>query len=864
VIGLRAALVGAAVALLAIVAAPAAADVSKPSATLAQLIQDVGGRGAVANPLRYAYLEKLDSHVQVVAGSRLGDGSVASARTAARRENVTMTPAGDALVDVYVHGDVMRAADDLRALGMHVTALGTRAPQRLVAGYLPSGGLAAAAALGSTQAILAPLLRVNAGSVMSQGDAAIDGPAARAPLGAGAAGAGVSVGIISDSINQVPNGIQGSVNSGDLPSNTVALTDSAGGTDEGRAMAEIVYDEAPNLSGIYFETAGGSAAAKASAIDALVAHGVKVIADDITYLAEPFFQDDVVAQAIDRAKAAGVAYFASAGNDSRNAWEGTFTPAPASTSEDFDPGPGVDTMQELTVPAGIQVIIVVQWAEPWGRATTNLDVKLYDLTGGGQTLVDSSTDDNALTGLPLEFVAATAGSVPAMLGIVIQRVSGTAAPFMKYIAYTNGPQLTMEHAASAGSIGPDAASARGALAVAASDYTTPQTPEDFSSRGPVTHFFDANSNPLAAPEVRQKPDLAAPDGVSTTVLGHFQPLFSGTSAAAPAAAGIAALIRSAKPALAIDELYAIMTDPANALDCALSAAIPDPDCGAGFVLADRAVAMALDATTPVISPVVTPAAPDGANGWYRGPVTVTWNASDPESPVVDPIGCGAVGPGDGTSVVTCSATSAGGTTSFPLTIRRDSSAPSIPSITGIGAKAYLPATLPKASAVHCTAVDPTSGIAGCTVTGYGTGFGAHTLRATATDGAGLTTTATLRFTVAKPPAIAKLKLGKLGLAKLRSSGLKLTVRVAEGSTRIVVRLVATIPNTSGRGRRTLTLGMLTKTHIAAGTRTLQIALTPAAKRALSALSRARLKVAIHGSSSRAKPVSLTGSLVLKV
>jgi hypothetical protein len=63
-------------------------------------------------------------------------------------------------------------------------------------------------------------------------------------------------------------------------------------------------------------TAAG-AAGKAAAIDALVADGAKIIADDIFYLSEPFFQDGQVAQAVDRARAAGVLYLASAGNRAR-------------------------------------------------------------------------------------------------------------------------------------------------------------------------------------------------------------------------------------------------------------------------------------------------------------------------------------------------------------------------------------------------------------------------------------------------------------------------------------------------------------------------------------------------------------------
>ena len=66
-----------------------------------------------------------------------------------------------------------------------------------------------------------------------------------------------------------------------------------------------------------------SAAGKAASINNLVAQGVKIIADDIFYLDEPMFQDGQVAQAVDAAKAAGVNYFASAGNRARQSWEGT-------------------------------------------------------------------------------------------------------------------------------------------------------------------------------------------------------------------------------------------------------------------------------------------------------------------------------------------------------------------------------------------------------------------------------------------------------------------------------------------------------------------------------------------------------------
>lgn len=854
--------------LLAVGAAPAAGDtttalahVPRPGAVLAQLVQAVGGRGASLSPQRYEYLHKLDSHLQDVAASRLGAGSETSAAIAVRRQGVTVSPQGDVSVDVYVNGDIQRAADELRALGMRVGAVSARAPQRMVEGFIPPAALAKAAALGATRAILTPFSRVNTGGFLSEGDDAIFGPEARL---LGPQGAGVSVGIISDSIDQVGGGISDSQATGDLPANVQVLSDQAGGTDEGRAMAEIVYDEAPGISGLTFATADGGPAVKASTIDSLVSHGVKVIADDTAYSTEPFFQDGIVTQAVDRAKAAGVAYVISAGNDGRHSWEGTYAPvadpqALSATTEDFAPGAAVDTVQTVgTIPAGRDITLVLQWAEPWGAATTDLAVDVYDI--GVSTPAFTVDTDNLATGIAEEAVSIHAGST-VTFGIAIRRVAGTGNPFMKYIDFANGVgTVTIEHPTDSGAIDPDAASANGALTVAASPYGTPTAPETFSARGPVTRRFDVNGSPLAVPEVRQKPNLAGPDGVTTSVPG-FAP-FLGTSAAAPAAAGIAALILSAKPALGVDELYAIMTNPANALDCP-AAGNPDTDCGVGFLLADRAVTMALDSTPPVITPTIAPAAPDGANGWYREPVSVTWSVSDPDSPVSAPVGCNAAFPGEGAASLTCSATSAGGTTSVPLTIKRDSTPPSAPVVTGIAARTYSPAKLPPASSVRCSAIDPTSGVGACTVSGRESSVGRHTLTAVATNGAGLTATTTIVYTVAKPAAISRLALSEgLTLARLRKSGFPLTVRVAAASTRLVVTLVARVAKASGQRTRVLVLGVVTK-RVSAGTAHLRITLTAKAKRQLREVPDARLTVSVSGSSTRAKSTRLESSTVVR-
>jgi subtilisin family serine protease len=84
----------------------------------------------------------------------------------------------------------------------------------------------------------------------------------------------------------------------------------------------------------------------------------------------------------------------------------------------------------------------------------------------------------------------------------------------------------------------------------------------------------------------QKPDIAAADGVSTKTPG-FLPFF-GTSAAAPHAAGIAALIFSVRPGWTPAEVLNAIKS--SALD-SMAAGI-DRDSGSGIAMAFPAVQFA--------------------------------------------------------------------------------------------------------------------------------------------------------------------------------------------------------------------------------------------------------------------------------
>jgi subtilisin family serine protease len=231
--------------------------------------------------------------------------------------------------------------------------------------------------------------------------------------------------------------------------------------------------------------------------------------------------------------------------------------------------------------------------------------------------------------------------------------------------------------------------------------------------------------------------------VATSVPG-FQP-FSGTSAATPSAAAVAALVRSADPSLTVDEVASILTNPVNALDCTSTAGQPDLDCGVGFILADRAVAQAADTTPPVIVGATSPAAPNGKDGWFTGNVGVSWDVSDVF--VLSSGGCTpATVAADGVATLTCTATSYGGGSSSSLTVRVDRTKPVKLKFKGIK-KTYAQGALPVKSKVKCKAKDPTSGIKSCKVKGVKTTKGTHTLKATAINGAGLKTKATFTYTI---------------------------------------------------------------------------------------------------------------------
>lgn len=446
------------------------------------------------------------------------------------------------------------------------------------------------------------------GSVTGQGDASIRANLARMTFGVD--GSGVKVGVLSDSFHDTIGGsasgtgcartLTGSAPqmSGDLPASVMVLDNGpGGGTDEGAAMAELIHDIAPG-SDILFRTAFRSEADFAQGITDLRNCGAHVIVDDVSYFLEPMFQDGVVAQAAQNAVNAGVSYFSSAGNSATFGVDQNYTDVNPGSDDQVAAPPsevdlhnfgGGDTFAAITVPAGCGVQVVLQWNEPFSGtlgpgASTDLDLYLC-------TAENPSSCPNALAstngqgcffgpgvrqGDPVEIVGVTnTGSSAQTIYVGVDHFCGNKNVRFRIATFGLGCSL----ASSAYTFEPGIfnkaqiyghAAAAGAIAVAAVDYVeidtngshTPPSGqinvEPFSSLGGnLPFYFDGSGKPLAgAPVVRFKPEIAAPDGTNTTFFDADRsadtdsfPNFFGTSASAPHAAAVAALMLNANSLL---------------------------------------------------------------------------------------------------------------------------------------------------------------------------------------------------------------------------------------------------------------------------------------------------------------------------
>lgn len=418
----------------------------------------------------------------------------------------------------------------------------------------------------------------------SQGVTAHSVPQAR--LQSGASGQGVKVGVLSDSVDYLQQ-VQAS---GDLPQVTI-LQNAPGNSGEGTAMLEIVHDIAPSAQ-LYFATAWLGTASFAQNILALKNAGCSVIVDDVGYFNQSPFQDDIVAQTVNTVAASGVLYFSAAGNNGNlefstaSVWEGNYRGVSsgiasiAGNSQSVHAFSGNIASNPITSETDY---VTLFWSDPLDKSANDYD--LYVVSASG-SVVWSSTDLQTGFQDPYESIYAT---IPAnQYRIVVAKYSG-----QDRFIHVNAQGGKLGYATSGQIYGQPAAEGCIAVAAVKADnraFSGSERVEPFSSDGPRRVFYTAQGNALtpgnllaSGGALRNKPDIAAADGVSTSTPGFAT--FFGTSAAAPHAAGIAALLKEVDPSLNRTRFMELMAK--GSLD--IHAAGWDNLSGQGLIMADKSL-----------------------------------------------------------------------------------------------------------------------------------------------------------------------------------------------------------------------------------------------------------------------------------
>jgi len=454
----------------------------------------------------------------------------------------------------------------------------------LVDAIVPYDKVDAVAALPWVAAVrpaFAPALDV--GPITTEGVALHNASGAQA---AGFTGAGQKVGVISDGVTS----LGASQAQGEL--GDVQVLD-AGSGDEGTAMLEIIRDLAPGAS-LAFNTVGDSLTTYVGAFRSLASAGSTMTAEDIAFDDEPAFQQGLGATTAEDLAKHGVWISSSAGNlGARHAPRvsavgtgrkpddvaGTYASCGGGAPTNTVNLRGTDNTHNLNLLPGAALLVTLQWSEP--RAIyptpgqggfTNLDL---DLVNGDRTdclAFSNAAQANGVGDTIEQLFYQNQSDVSQAVALVVN-VAGTssaaALPLLdlRWRAYAPGVQ-TLDTPERAGSLNPDSnylgfATSAGAVNASVSADPAAVPLESYSAAGPVqvgvtTRCSSGGPGPCKGRpgsdfKTFGAPNWTASDGVSVSGVGGFGSgscpttvqgdcRFFGTSASAPSAAGVAALV----------------------------------------------------------------------------------------------------------------------------------------------------------------------------------------------------------------------------------------------------------------------------------------------------------------------------------
>ncbi len=412
----------------------------------------------------------------------------------------------------------------IKALGAHIqtTFKSPITHQNLVQAMIPVLKLSAIADLSFVKVVRLPNKPVLS-RIYDEGTGVIKSNLANA---AGYTGNGIKVAVIDCGFNLSNPEI-----SGNIVENKSFLTpgDITGGNcGHGTATAEIVVDVAPNVSLYLYNSEYYPG--WANAVNYAINQSVNIISSS-----EGWFNmgngngTSPIDEMVDYARQKGILWVNSAGNEAQKHWDGNFTPASNSNSSrwnTFVPN-STDIGNVIYATTEYPIEIFLSWDDWTSNPKPDQDLDLYLRNSTGYTVVSSTNIQNGSGyATPTESIY----YMPTYNGtyyIGIYNSSITRNVHIQLFTYTYNLEYDV---ASNSLVCP--ADANGSFTVGAT-YWADNVLENFSSQGPTT-------------DGRTKPDVVAPDGVSSSIYGNstgnHNTGFFGTSASAPNVAGAAALL----------------------------------------------------------------------------------------------------------------------------------------------------------------------------------------------------------------------------------------------------------------------------------------------------------------------------------
>jgi hypothetical protein len=562
---------------------------------LASLVGTVGIWGSLAAPAQAPDAWRSRVSVKLLS---IYDSAVGASAAGARNQAVAVDsdPAAGAArfnekgwVQADVHYDCSQdsPAKALAAAGLSINSSVKLAPLCIVEGWMAPesvSGIATVAGVSGVRVpayVVHPRLRApvsmpgasSAGTIDHNGVTIMHADQFVAQTGAN--GAGAKVGVQSGGISNLKT-IQ---SRGELAAVQVVNPGNGSGSyagDEGTVLLEEVHAVAPGASLVY--CGPNTYVEYTSCLSQMVAAGATILVDDLIFPQQGLLSSDSSeVQAVEQllTQNPAVALFTAAGNYNGSYWEGNYSPVALSslglpplacpsngaTQTDyyvtaFNGAPS----QLMTVKQSSSVPVALAWADPPNRNASKFDLYWVDSA--------NSTQSGCLSG-----AAATGNQITRTIGLqagsyTLYIATPDAAPAGKFLKlWIGGDGLTSLSSPSKGSVVTPQAFASGAVTVGAVNGSdgVGNGIEPFSSLGPATLVF---------PQLTriQAPILAAPDGINVDAAGTYfagslfpDGNFYGTSASAPNAAAIAALIRGAFPILTASQLVSALKAGATQL-----------------------------------------------------------------------------------------------------------------------------------------------------------------------------------------------------------------------------------------------------------------------------------------------------------